>query len=150
MHHSHICLWCKRSVEQLPNHALAASSQAKLDMLKLTDDQLEATTKRTIIENEHMSTELAYQSRQMEKLLVHNKKLAEGLAEAKRHLLVSQDTEAALVKKINAYQKTVSALMSKFEDYVNSTSKSSWRLGCCGGVKGVGLKECTGRSVIAS
>lgn len=41
-------------------------------MLKLTDDQLEATTKRTIIENEHMSTELAYQSRQTEKLMARN------------------------------------------------------------------------------
>lgn len=46
--------------------------QAKLEMLKLTDDQLEATTKRTIIENEHMSTELAYQSRQTEKLMARN------------------------------------------------------------------------------
>lgn len=52
--------------------------------------------------------------------------LAEQLAEAKRHLVVSQDTEAALVKKVNAYQKTVAALMAKFEDYVAMTS--AWRL----------------------
>ena len=38
-----------------------------------TDNQLEMTTKRTIMENEQMSTELSYQSRQTEKLLSKNK-----------------------------------------------------------------------------
>lgn len=41
-------------------------------MMKLTDNQLEMTTKRTIMENEQMSSELAYQSRQTEKLLSKN------------------------------------------------------------------------------
>jgi len=36
------------------------------------DNQLEMTTKRTIMENEQMSVELSYQSRQTEKLLSKN------------------------------------------------------------------------------
>jgi hypothetical protein len=43
-------------------------------MMKLTDNQLEMTTKRTIMENEQMSVELSYQSRQTEKLLNKNSK----------------------------------------------------------------------------
>ncbi len=43
-------------------------------MMKLTDNQLEMTTKRTILENEQMSVELSYQSRQTEKLLNKNQK----------------------------------------------------------------------------
>ena len=44
---------------------------------KCTDNQLEMTTKRTIMENEQMSVELAYQSRQTEKLLKKNNVLIE-------------------------------------------------------------------------
>ena len=46
-------------------------------MMKLTDNQLEMTTKRTIMENEQMSIELSYQSRQTEKLLTRNNILIE-------------------------------------------------------------------------
>jgi hypothetical protein len=35
--------------------------ETKQQMMKLTDNQLEITTKRTIMENEQMSNELAYQ-----------------------------------------------------------------------------------------
>lgn len=45
--------------------------------MKLTDNQLEMTTKRTIMENEQMSIELSYQSRQTEKLLNKNSKWVE-------------------------------------------------------------------------
>ena len=48
--------------------------ETKLQMMKLTDNQLEMTTKRTIMENEQMSIELSYQSRQTEKLLNKNNK----------------------------------------------------------------------------
>jgi len=41
-------------------------------MAAYVDNQLEMTTKRTIMENEQMSVELSYQSRQTEKLLSKN------------------------------------------------------------------------------
>eukprot|EP00959_Pyramimonas_sp_CCMP1952_P066693 1392392-Pyramimonas_sp.AAC.1 len=53
-------------------------------MEKLTDNQLETTTKRTIMENEQMASELAYQSRQTENLLTKNKKLLEDNLSLKR------------------------------------------------------------------
>jgi hypothetical protein len=53
-------------------------------MMKLTDNQLETTTKRTIMENEQMSSELSYQSRQTEVLLQKNLKLQEENAQYKR------------------------------------------------------------------
>ena len=38
---------------------------AREEMMALTDNRLEITTKRTILENEQMSGELQYQSRQV-------------------------------------------------------------------------------------
>lgn len=40
--------------------------------MRCADNQLEMTTKRTIMENEQMSIELSYQSRQTEKLMGKN------------------------------------------------------------------------------
>lgn len=56
----------------------------KANMMKLTDNQLETTTKRTIMENEQMSSELAYQSHQTEVLLQKNLKLMEENASYRR------------------------------------------------------------------
>jgi len=49
-----------------------ACSLARTPSPANTDNQLEMTTKRTIMENEQMSIELSYQSRQTEKLMAHN------------------------------------------------------------------------------
>ena len=56
----------------------------KANMMKLTDNQLETTTKRTIMENEQMSSELSYQSHQTEVLLQKNLKLMEENASYRR------------------------------------------------------------------
>ena len=46
--------------------------ETKQFMMKLTGNQLEATTKRTIMENEQMSAEMAYQSRQTNSVISQN------------------------------------------------------------------------------
>ena len=45
------------------------------NILESTNDQLDAATKRTMAENEQMTTELQYQSKETEKLLAKNAKL---------------------------------------------------------------------------
>lgn len=62
-------------------------------MMKLMDNQLEITTKRTIMENEQMHSELAYQSRQSEKIAVRNKELADENADLRRQVELAKQTE---------------------------------------------------------
>lgn len=81
-------------------------------MMKLTDNQLEMTTKRTIMENEQMSIELSYQSRQTEKLLNKNAGLVEENAELRRQIELSKQTESELAKRNGLYQKTIKTLVS--------------------------------------
>ncbi len=50
-------IWLKKEM-------LAKIKETKLSLLAMTEDQLHTTTQRTIMENEQMTTELQYQSRQ--------------------------------------------------------------------------------------
>ncbi|KAG2488088.1 hypothetical protein HYH03_013391 [Edaphochlamys debaryana] len=98
--------------------------ETKLQMMKLTDNQLEMTTKRTIMENEQMSIELSYQSRQTEKLLNKNSKLMEENAELRRQLELSKQTEEELARRNNLYQKTIKTLLSKLQDQGYAAAES--------------------------
>ena len=80
-------------------------------MMKLTDNQLEMTTKRTIMENEQMSAEMAYQSRQTNKILSRNSTLETQKADLKRSLALSRDTENELAKRNTVYQNTICQLV---------------------------------------
>ncbi|KAG2430972.1 hypothetical protein HYH02_013505 [Chlamydomonas schloesseri] len=103
--------------------------ETKLQMMKLTDNQLEMTTKRTIMENEQMSIELSYQSRQTEKLLNKNNKLTEENAELRRQLELSKQTEEELARRNNLYQKTIKTLLSKLQDQGYQAAESEEVLG---------------------
>lgn len=58
------------------------------NLLSMTEDQLHMTTKRTILENEQMSSELQYQSKQTEQLLQRNKDLTEQNSAMKQEVEV--------------------------------------------------------------
>ena len=87
--------------------------ETKSNMMKLTDDHLKATTKRTIMENQQYYSELAYQSRQTEKLLQKNELLLSENSNFKRRIELSIQTEDEIAKKCNVYQNTVKSLYTK-------------------------------------
>ena len=62
--------------DRLKKEMLYKLRETKANLLKMTDNQLDTTTKRTIAENEQMSSELAWQSKETEKLIRKNDKLA--------------------------------------------------------------------------
>lgn len=86
--------------------------ETKTHMMKLTDNQLEITTKRTIMENEQMSSELAYQSRQTEKLLEKNQQLLSESGNMRREIELARQTQNELAKRNFIYQKTIGSLVS--------------------------------------
>mmetsp|Transcript_14283 Transcript_14283/g.45788 ORF Transcript_14283/g.45788 Transcript_14283/m.45788 type:complete len:572 (+) Transcript_14283:238-1953(+) len=55
--------------ERLKREMLVKIKETKKNLLSMTQHQLDCTTKRTFMENEHMATELQYQSKETEKLL---------------------------------------------------------------------------------
>lgn len=83
-------------------------------MLKArTKDQLDQTTKRTIMENEQMNTELHFQSRETERLLDRNQSLLEENAQLRRNLLIHKDLENELARRTHVYQKLIKKMDQK-------------------------------------
>lgn len=80
-------------------------------MIQLTDNQLELTTKRTIMENEQMTAEVAYQSHQTSAVIAQNKDLDGRIAQLRRALNLSRETENELAKRNMVYQSTIKQLV---------------------------------------
>merc|ERR1719161_3520742 len=100
-------------IDQLKKEMLQKIRETR-DTLRLkTRDQLDATTKRTIMENEQMTTELHFQSRETEKLLDKNAQLTESNRQLKRNLLIHKELEAELARRTHVYQKLIRKLHMK-------------------------------------
>jgi len=102
--------------DRLKKEMLHKLRETKANLLKLTDNQLDTTTKRTIAENEQMSSELAWQSKETEKLIRKNDKLMSENSGLKRELSLHQQTQEEFAKKVNVYQKTIKTLLAKIND----------------------------------
>lgn len=85
--------------------------ETKQYMIQLTDNQLELTTKRTIMENEQMSAEMAYQSHQTSSVLSQNLELERRTGQLKRELSLSRDTQDELSKRNLVYQRAIKHLV---------------------------------------
>ena len=99
--------------DRLKKEMLLKLRETKANLLKMTDNQLDTTTKRTIAENEQMSSELAWQSKETEKLIRKNDKLVAENKSLMRALALHKQTEEEFARKVNVYQKTIKTLLSK-------------------------------------
>jgi len=72
-----------------------------------TKDRLDSTTKRTIMENEQMATELHFQSKETERLLDRNQQLMDENAQLRRNLQIHKDLENELARRTHVYQKLI-------------------------------------------
>ena len=109
-----------KELDRLKKENAVRIKETKQAMLKLTNNQLATTTKRTILENEQMASELSYQSRQTEKLLQRNQELIDDNAALQRQMNLSRQTEEELAKRSTVYQKTVKSLITKQRTIENS------------------------------
>lgn len=78
-----------------------------------TKDQLDQTTKRTIMENEQMVTELHFQNKESERLLNSNNKLLEENAQLRRNLTIHKDLENELARRTHVYQKLIKKMQQR-------------------------------------
>merc|ERR1711990_1434516 len=87
--------------------------------------QLEFTTRRTIMENEMMTSELLYQNKQTEKIIKGNDKFQQDQVAMKREMELLKQAEEELVKKNQKFQKTIKLLQIKLAQHEADENKLS-------------------------
>lgn len=102
-----------REKERLKKDMLVKIKETKRSLLRLTEDQLETTTKRTILENEQLATELQYQSRETEKLLARLGTLEHENKVLRRNLDLVDAEKLGHARKANLYWKLSQTLQDQ-------------------------------------
>jgi len=112
--------------ERLKKEMLNKIRETKLRLLSMTEDQLHTTTKRTIMENEQMTIELQYQSKETQKLIKNTNEKAKSVNNLKRQITLHKNTEAMLAKRTYFLQKLVDQLHAQIKRMrqQNTTAKS--------------------------
>jgi hypothetical protein len=125
------------ALDRLRKDAEARVERAKEEVRNQINEQLENTTKRTILENERLAAELGYQSRQTEKLLKRQQLLLDESTELRRQLQVSNKTQDAMARRNHTYQKTIKTLVGSLLlagtccEVVHSSSRRPSRSSTC-------------------
>uniref|UniRef100_A0A7S2TVZ5 Cilia- and flagella-associated protein 157 n=1 Tax=Lotharella oceanica TaxID=641309 RepID=A0A7S2TVZ5_9EUKA len=94
----------------------ALVTETKDGMLAMTKNQLHATTKRTIQENENMSNELLFQTREMETIMKQNNQLKTSNKELKRRIELLDEEQKLMVKRSTFYQKMNKRLTERLKE----------------------------------
>lgn len=100
-------------IDQLKKDMQRSLKETREMLKSRTKDQLDSTTKRTIMENEQMATELHFQSKETERLLDRNKALLEENAQLRRNLLIHKDLENELARRTHLYQRLLKKMDQK-------------------------------------
>ena len=99
-----------QKLEQLKRDNLFQLKQMKAKLLAQNDEQLQTTTKLTILQNMQLTTELDYQSRQTEDLIMKNQKMKEQIDSLKRDIAIHKDVEKELAKRSQFSQQVIKRL----------------------------------------
>jgi len=100
--------------ERLKKEMIQKMRETKLRLLEMTEDQLHTTTKRTILENEQMTIELQYQSKETEKLLKCIKKYQEENQVMKREIEIHKHVQNTMATRTHFLSKLVDQLNGRF------------------------------------
>ncbi|KAF0691978.1 Aste57867_16884 [Aphanomyces stellatus] len=101
--------------ERIKKDMLMKIKENKQNLLARTEDQLHTTTKRTMMENDQMISELQYQSKETEKLLVKYKALEGEVVHLRLQLKLNKETEAEMAKRTHFYQKLIKKLNERVQ-----------------------------------
>lgn len=86
------------------------------DQLRLkAKDQLDEITRRTILENEQISQELKFQSRETEAVLEANQLIADENKTLRRNVELHRELEEELARRTHIYQKLIKRLHAKLK-----------------------------------
>jgi len=99
--------------ERLKREMLSKIQQTKKNLLRLTEEQLDTATQRTMRENEQMATELHFQSRQIDSLLEEVRSVRDENHKLKFLLKFSEQENVGHCRRVNAFQKLSNHFISK-------------------------------------
>lgn len=90
--------------------------ETKANLLALNDEQLQTTTRLTILQNHQLTTELEYQSKQTEQLLFRNNKMKVKIETLNREIQIHREVEKELAKRSHFCQKVIKRLKQQVKD----------------------------------
>ena len=131
-HAAHVSELERRNIAEknrLKKEMLRKVKETKRSLLAMTEDQLHTTTKRTILENEQLTTELHYQSKVTEKLIKQNNEVLVQNRALRRQIELHEETERMLATRTNFLQKLVKKLNDKMKDEEDNQNKVVNRFG---------------------
>lgn len=95
----------------------------KGELLYKINKQLEFTTRRTMHENDMMTSELSYQNKQTERIIRNSEDLSKEQQAMKRETELLKQAEERLVMKNHKFQKTIKQLQIKLAAYEADSTK---------------------------
>lgn len=104
-----------QATDKLKKEMLNRIQETKTSLLALKKEQLQTTTRLTVLQNHQLTTELEYQSKQTEKLLFKNSKLQEQLNALKRDVDIHKQVENELAKRSHFFQKLIKKLSARIK-----------------------------------
>jgi hypothetical protein len=110
--------------ETLKKEMVMRIRETKANLLSMTEDQLHATTKRTIMENEQMAAELAFQAKEAERLLRRNQRLMDDTKSLKRDLELQENMNKELAKRTHFYGELTKRLHEKIKRLEEEAAKA--------------------------
>jgi DNA repair exonuclease SbcCD ATPase subunit len=105
-----------QATEKLRKDMLYKIKETKANLLALNDEQLQTTTRLTILQNHQLTTELEYQSKQTEQLLFKNNKMKTQIETLKRDIEIHKEVEKELAKRSHFCQKVIKRLKQQIKD----------------------------------
>lgn len=103
------------AIQKLRSEMLYKIKETKANLLALNDEQLQTTTRLTILQNHQLSSELEHQSKQTEELLEKNKQLNMEMEKIKRDIAIHKELETELAKRSHFCQKVIQKLKAQAE-----------------------------------
>lgn len=73
--------------------------ETKANLLALNDEQLQTTTRLTMLQNDQLTKELEFQSKQTEQLLVQNNEYKQKIETLMRDIDIHKEVEKELAKR---------------------------------------------------
>lgn len=132
-------------IEKLKTDMQRHLKETKEMLRARTKDQVPSTTKRIVMENEQMATELHFQSKATQKLDDQNKSLIEDNNQLRLHLKIHKDLEVELARRTHVYQKLIKKMHQRHVSETDA-SQEEWvsaqeSKDCLDTAQGQALKE---------
>ena len=96
---------------------LQSIKKTKANLLALNDEQLQTTTRLTILQNHQLTTELEHQSKQTELLIIKNNKMKAQIETYQRECEIHKEVEKELAKRSHFCQKVIKRLKQDLSDF---------------------------------